>query len=173
MLSRLMVNNSALAIYQNAVLFDQMFRYGLIGETLKVTGVAIKCSLEESVVFIAQSFGVQLYNDEFNFRFNQFGLQYSECVKKFGDEFRRWDNEIVVFYGACMVEEMVSILINFWGKEVSYVLFRLIGLFDWMIMVVDWVLIDGMWKFVGNYVVRGIEFYKVHQYRDWETIQLT
>jgi hypothetical protein len=162
MLSRLMVNNPASAIYQNAALFDQLFRYGLTGETLKATGAAIKRSLEESVASIAQSLGVQMYNDDFNNRFNQLGLQYSERVKKFGDEFRRWDNETVASYGARMVEEMVSTPINLRGKEASHVLFRPTGLFDWTTMVADRALTDGMWKFAGGHAARGIEFYRSH-----------
>ena len=160
-ISRLMVNNPSSAIYQMASLFDPMFRYGVSGESIKQTLTGIKSHVEESLASIVQGLGIQIgRDDEFNNRFNALGLQYAERVKRFGDEFQRWDNESATAHGARLVEELTSTPINLTGSEARHVLFRPTGMFDWQTMVADRALTFGMWRMVGDYVTRGIEFYK-------------
>lgn len=162
-LSRLMVNNPASAIYQMVTLFDPMFRYGVSKQSVKSTLTGIKRHIDESVASLMQSIGIQVgRDDEFNNRFNSLNLQYAERIKRFGDEFRRWDNESAVSHGSRLIEELTSTPINLSGKEAKHVLFRPTGLFDWQTMVADKSLTDGMWHMAGDFVTRGIQFFKAN-----------
>ena len=162
-ISRLMVNNPGSAMYQLAALFDPLFRYGVSPSTLKATGRGIKRHVEESVASLMQSFGVQVFNGgDFNDRFNRLNLQFPERIKRFGDEFRRWENESRGSYAARLVEEVTSSPLNLKGREMKHVQFRPTGLFDWTSMIADKSLTDGMWTFVGNFVSKGVEHLRSH-----------
>jgi hypothetical protein len=158
-LSRLMVNAPASAIYQMAALFDNLFRYGVSKETLKATGIILKRNMSEVVSSLAQGIGMQIWQgDHFNDLFNRLNLQYAERVKRFGDEFQRWDNESAPAHAARLIQEVTSTPINLSGKEAQHVLFRPTGLFDWMTMVADKAITEGTWRLVSDYISRGIEF---------------
>lgn len=157
--SRLMVNNPSSAIYQIAALFDPMFRFGLTPAAIRSTATALKTHVNESVASLAQALGFQILNSEHNQRFNELNLQYPERIKKFGDEFRRWDNESAVSHAARLAEETISFPVGR-GENKQHVQFRPTALFDWTTMIADRSLDAGMQNLVGNFMARGIEFYR-------------
>lgn len=159
LISRLMVNNVSSAIYQVNALFDSMFRFGLTPATIRSTATALKTHVNESVASLAQALGFQILNSEHNQRFNDLNLQYPERIKKFGDEFRRWDNESAVSHAARLAEETISFPVGR-GEDKQHVQFRPTALFDWTTMIADRSLDAGMQNLVGNFMARGIEFYR-------------
>jgi len=157
--SKQMVNNPSSAIMAQATMFDPLFRYGPTPSALKATAAGIKRNIVESVNSLTQAIGIKMFRDgEFSRRYQKLGLQQSERMKKFGDEFGKWDNESAVSHAARVIEEVASFPV---GKEdSSSIKFRPTALFDWVTMIADRSLTDGMWTLAGDFVSRGVEHYK-------------
>lgn len=158
--SHSLLQQPASAIYQDNTNFDLLFRYNASRSAIKATLKTLKGNLNETVASLARIIGMQMSQSDDNLRFNRLGLQYAERVKRYGDEFRRWDNEGAIAYGARVLDEAISSPINLAGSESQHIRFKPLGLFDWRVSINDRAITYGMWQMAGGFISKGVEFYR-------------
>lgn len=158
-----LVNNPASAIYQDAQLFDPIFRYGVSPSTLAFSREAIKQSLHETVGSLAQTVGIEIrHSGEYRELYDELRLSDPVAFQQLRDHFDKWENESGMGFAVREAAELTNVGANLLGDRAPFTVFRPMGVFNWRAIIGDKSLTLGMWKFSSLFVMRGMKFFRSH-----------
>lgn len=163
LLGSLLVNQPSSAIAQMAALLDINIRYGGSASTLGATAKALGAAGKEVAASLAQAIGLEIFNGgEYHRRYVSLGLTDATAVKRFRDAFDRLQGESRLSHFFRGANDILGMGWNTVGEKAEHTVFRPLQPFTTSAIAANKALTEGIWKLVGDHVMRGMEYYKAH-----------